>query len=719
MKSFDEMDYHPDAEQLVDVLCTKTQNRNHLFFRVLVGFYFCQAASMMRVNIATLDRGIIPINMYALNLSVSGTGKGFSTNIMENQVTHLFRQRFLDETFPLLAQDSLPKLAVKRANKNGTDPADEEIKIQKEFDNLGNIAFNFDSATVPAVKQLRHKLLMAEAGSLNLQIDEIGSNFVNSIELLTMFLELYDQGMIKQKLTKNTAESVRSEEIVGKTPTNMMGFGTPSKLLNGGKVEDELYEMLETGYARRCFFGFNTASDKITDMTPEQVFNSLTDTTGNKFLETFAARLEQLADVINANKNLIVTKATSILLIEYKLKCEKEADALPEHEEIRKAELAHRYFKVLKLAGAYAFIDDSAEVKEEHIYYAIKLAEESGEAFARLLTRDRPHVKLAKYLGACRRDVTLADLTEDLPFFKGTASQKKDMLTLAIAYGYQHNIVIKKSVLESIEFYRGESLKPTNLQQIQISYSGDITTNYLNEVIPFNELHNLTQADGYHWLSHHLMNGETGEGYRSEDNVRPGFNLIVLDIDSGTQLNKVRTVIKDYAYLLYTTKRHDDENNHRFRLILPTNFELKLDAKDYKDFMNNVYEMLPFDLDTQTGQRARKWLSHDGHYEYNDGALFDVLPLIPRTSKNEERKAILSDQQSMDNLERWVINNIGDGNRNNMLLRFAMVLVDAGASFTDVRTKVLTLNAQLVDRLDEQEINNTILTTVSKAISNP
>src|SRR5690606_26758028 len=129
---------------------------------------------------------------------------------------------------------SLPKLAVKRAGRRGTDPDEELVRVEKEFNSLGAMVFNFDSGTGPAVKQLRHKLLMASAGSMNLIIDEIGSNLLANQEVLTTFLELFDQGLVKQKLTKNTADNVRNEEIVGKTPTNMMLIGTPSRLLDGG-----------------------------------------------------------------------------------------------------------------------------------------------------------------------------------------------------------------------------------------------------------------------------------------------------------------------------------------------------------------------------------------------------------------------------------------------------------------------------------------------------
>jgi hypothetical protein len=182
--------------------------------------------------------------------------KGFSTNIVESQVIHLFRQRFQEETFPLLAEINLPKIAAKRASRKGTDPDDELDKVTKEFEGPGNLLFSFSEATSPAIKQMRHKILMADAGALNLQIDEIGSNLSGSIDALNLYLELYDVGAIKQKLTKNTADSKRSEEIHGRTPANLMAFGTPAKLLDGAKNEEDLYSLLEIGYARRCLFGY-------------------------------------------------------------------------------------------------------------------------------------------------------------------------------------------------------------------------------------------------------------------------------------------------------------------------------------------------------------------------------------------------------------------------------------------------------------------------------
>ena len=711
MKTYDEMDFHPEAEKLVAILCSKTQNTNPLFFRVMVAYYFSLVASMMRCKINTKDRGDIPVNMYAINLATSGSGKGLSANVIEEQVIDQFQHNFVNSTLPLMAAKNLPSLAHARASRHGRDPDEELVNAEAEYTAVGPMFFSFDSGTAPAIKDVRHKLLMANGGALNLQIDEIGTHLTGSLEVLAPYLELFDVGKLKQKLTKNTADNKRREEIIGRTPANMMLYGTPTRVFNGGKTEDEFYTLLDTGYARRCFFGYAKGHMKNMDMTPQEVFDLLTSNTSEAFLQSVSDRLGDLADMSHAYTSLEVSKPVTLLFIEYKIQCEKLAEEMGEHEEMRKAELSHRYFKAMKLAGAYAFIDGVPEITEDHAYYAIKLAEMSGKAFELLLTRDRPHVRLAKYIAQVQRPITQSDLIEDLPFYKGSTAQKQEMLMHAIAYGYQNNILIKTSFEGKVEFLHGETLKAIDLDAIKVSYSEDIAVNYLADTAKFDDLHKLTAAPGMHWCTHAFKGG-----HRAEDDAIPGFNIVVLDVDSGVDLSTAMGLLKDYKALYYTTKRHT-EKDQRFRIVLPINFELSLDSKDFKEFMSNIYQWLPFAVDDGTGQRARKWLSNPGKHTYVDGQVLDVLPFIPKTSKNQVYKDAILDQSGMDNLERWVINNSVDGNRNKILLRYAMILVDADFDFVSINSRVGDLNNKLDDPLPETEILQTIMVTVTKAIA--
>ena len=710
MKDLTTVPYYEITEKVVDILCKKTQSNNPLFFRIMVSYYLTKVASMMRATIKTKERGRIPINIYAINLGESGVGKGHSTNIVEEQILDAFRERFLNETFPVISDKNLSKIANKRAIKKAEDPEEELLRVEKEFNNAGKLAFSFDSATTAAVKQMRHKLLMANAGSMNMEIDEIGSNLLGNVEVLTTFLELFDIGKVKQKLTKNTSENLRSEEIEGRTPTNMMWFGTPTKLFDGARVEEAFYTMLDTGYARRCLFGYADKLYSEIQLTPEQVYDMMTDSSSDMYLKRLSNKLRNLADLVNFDLTIEVPKDVTLMSIEYKLDCEKRSKDFGEHESIKKAEMNHRYFKALKLAGTYAFIDGTSEVTEDQLYSAMKLTEASGDAFNKILTRERNYAKLAKYLAESNQ-VTHADLVEDLPFYNVAESKKRELMELAIAWGYRNNIIIKKTMMDNIELIKGEALVETDLDKIIISYSNQLADGYLNEEIKFKDLPTLTQTNGYHWTSHHLI-----DGYRNEDNCIPGFNLIVLDIDEGVDIPTVITLMKDFTYLIYTTKRHTD-TAHRFRMILPMSHILKLQELDYKKFMTNIYEWLPFEPDTQTNQRSRKWTTHNGAQYSNRGELIDALMFIPETVKNANRKQIILDHQSLSNLERWFCTNTTDGNRSNQLIKYAYLLVDSGMELDAIKHSVLSLNSKLSDSLDEAEVLSTILVSTAKAIS--
>lgn len=701
----------PVIEEIVDVLCNKTQNTDRGFYKVEVAYFLAKMASAMRASIMTKDRGKVPINIYALCLASSGFGKGHSVNIMENDLIKGFKRRFLDETMPSISEDHLTAIAQDRSIRNNTTEEVEMDILNAEYKRLGAYPFTFDSGTTPAVKQLRDKLLLANCGSINLQIDEIGSNLIGSTEVLNVFLELYDQGLVKQKLTKNTQDNIRSDDRDGSTPTNMLLFGTPVKLLDGGQTEDMFYSFLEVGYARRCLFGIGKLDKKaLYSMDPAQIFARLTDPSNTAIVNKWSQHFFNLADPAKFNWQMTISDQTSINLIQYKSECERLADALPEHEEIKKAELSHRYFKALKLAGALAFIDESPEVTDTHLYQAIKLVEESGDAFGSILTREKAYMKLAKYIANSKSEVTHADLTEALPFYKSGVAARNEMMSLATAWGYKNCIVIKKSLVDGIEFFKGETLQQTNLDKMILSWSNDLAYNYQPEEGPWDQLKVLFQGTGLNWCNHRFK-----DGHRCNTEVLPGFNMIVVDVDGTTTINTVKELFKSYRYILYTTKRHQTEGKDRFRLVFPINYVLKLSVDEYKEFMNNIFKWLPFETDECANQASKKWSSYDGgQYFQNDGEILDALKFIPGTSRNDQYKKEMAKIEDLGNLERWFATQMSEGNRNNNMFKYGMALVDSGLTFEEVSSQIKKFNKQLSNPLPEEELEKSVLVTIAK-----
>tara|TARA_B100001245_G_scaffold22980_1_gene15064 strand:- start:407 stop:2383 length:1977 start_codon:yes stop_codon:yes gene_type:complete len=649
---------------------------------------------------------------------VSGTGKGHSTNILEREFVAHFKKEFLNNIFPRKAEENIQILAQERSQARinigqSILPLNEEYEIQldkfqRHFDRLGELAFSFDSGTAPAVKQMREKLLLASAGSMNLELDEVGSHISANTDVLNVFLELYDVGLVKQKLIKNTVENIRSEELPGNTPTNLMMFGTPTKLLDGGRVEEEFRQFLETGYARRLLFGYTVDSNRTKYASAQERYQQMVDANLAKDMLAIQQTFTNFAKR-PFNPVLQISEANSIYLIQYQMKCEAAADDMKDHMSIHKAEMIHRYYKAIKLAGAYTFADNSTEITQDHLDYAISIVEDSGEAFHTLMRKQGPYERLAHYLADCDNEVTHHELMEELPFYKGSEAQRKDLMTLAMSFGYRNNIIIKKRVLDDIEFFLGETLLETDLNSLTVSISKDIAYNFAVPDIkpPFDQLHKLTTADGYHYTAHAFVNG-----HRKSENVIPGFDLLILDCDGDVSISIVKVLLEDYTFLISTTKRHTEELN-RFRLILPISHRIKLTTRDYSRFMENVFEWLPFPVDEAAKDISRKWESYPGHYEYNHGTTIDATMFIPETKRSDETKAQIS-ATGVDNIERWFMAHTTKGNRANHLYRYGMVMIDANMALGDIVEKLETFNNSLETPLLEDQFRNSTIKSISK-----
>ena len=120
--------FNPVQERLVEIMQKKTQNLDLIFFRLVVSYFFCKIASMMRTHIVLPGEENIPVNMYVINLAPSGSGKGHSIRMMETKVINGFRNEFLNKTFPTIAETTLATIGARRSVKNRSDP-DSELAI--------------------------------------------------------------------------------------------------------------------------------------------------------------------------------------------------------------------------------------------------------------------------------------------------------------------------------------------------------------------------------------------------------------------------------------------------------------------------------------------------------------------------------------------------------------------------------------------------------------
>lgn len=715
----DNSTFNPMSEEICDVIVNRTGNDSYEYYRVTIAFFLTQIASSMRAKIKSTAfvPKPIPVNTYVCALMPSGAGKGYSQSILEEEVVSGFRRNFIDLILPNSLESNLAILAQNKHFITGLEEGDILKELQKESSSYGVLPYAFDSGTGAGFKQIRAKAQLCDAGALNFICDEIGSNLVNNSEITAIGLEMYDLGKIKSKLIKNSTDNTRYEDRDDPVPVNMLWFGTPAKLLNSGKEEDTFYSLLQEGYARRMLFGTGVKTLK-NRLEPEKLYEHMLKTNTDAVLPNICNKLKKLATSTYLNKVLNMNKDEEILLLRYKNYCEDRCIALPEHDEIRKGELANRYWKALKLAGVYAFIDEDDDITADHLLQAFKLVEMSGDSLDKILNREKPYAKLAKYVAEIDKPINQADLQDALPFFKGSNSVRQDMLNLASAWGYSNGIVVKTYKQSEIDFVRGERLEKTDLNKLIFSVSTDVAYNYDNLEKPFNKLAVLGSTDNLHWCNHHCMEDvqhkELGNR-RNDDFIKPGFNLLVLDLDDGTAIDFVQEVLKEYTYLCYTTKRHTSAS-HRCRVILPLAFKMYLTKEDYKEFMTNIFDFFPFgSMDTSTGQRSKKWCSNNGTIFTNEGELFDPRSFIPDTTQNNERIANNKAYGNVDSITRWFLSQIKVGNRNDYLYRFGVLLKDKGLNQELCIKKVIELNSKIESPIDKQELESTVISSISNA----
>jgi hypothetical protein len=715
MTDFNKLKHHRAIEEISDILSVKTDNKNKSFFNMVIMYFLAVMASSMRAKIKTKDRGLIPLNVFVCALATSGFGKGASVSILDKEFVDIFRAIFTKQTIHEVAEQSLWTAAIEKAVHSGKDENEEKASIDKIYASLGASNFMLAEASSPAIKQLVQKYMLANCGAVNLRIDEIALNLSKSEEALTVFLELFEEGKVLEKRTKNSNDNKTVSITEGEAPSNLLMFGTPSLLLDGALTEKNFYALLETGYARRLLFGYGIKERLSDQLTADQIYNKVTDPNSTAIIKKWQNHFGSLAHSDKHGFIVVLPDDVAIKLLEYRIHTEKLADTFSEYDVLQKAECQHRYSKALKIAGIFAFIDQENNVTIDHLESAIKLVEESAKCFKDILTREPAYQKLAKFLANKKELLTQTELIESLPFYKqASVINRKELISLATSYGYKNNIIIKKEFIDNIEFFSGSALKETSLNKLSISVSEDFADNYRTKFFRFDHIQDIFCSDMSNYCNHRFNNR-----HRSNNNVIPGFNLIILDVDGTASINYVKTVLSKYNYFIYTTKRHTEELN-RFRVVIPIKYILKLDVEDYRQFMNNFLNYLPFTIDDSSNQIAKKWTCNvtQNHHINTEGEMLDPIKFIPKTTKNQLFNEQMISLGSLDALEKFFAEKMSEeGNRNNNFIKYALCLKDTGISFSEVEYKVLEFNKKLPNPLSENELKTTVLVTIAKKMN--
>lgn len=695
--------------EINEMIKKKVGINNDNFINTMIHYKMAQITTNMRMSAELIDGTKVPSNFYALNLAPSGFSKGKTINFLEDNIFGAFEHEFMEVYAPEVARAKLQSLAEDEAIQKGITEEDAMNSILNEWSKLPKHLYSFSSATMEGLKAKRRKLTMIDLGSTSLEIDEIAHNLEANSDVLGTMLEVFDMGKAKQKLIK-----VDSNSKTGSVPANLLMFGTPHRLLDGGVTEKTLMNKLREGYARRLFFGYIDGFDDMIQLTPEEEIEMMKSSDNKKVADELEEHFKSFASQEYLGRSIKVEEPEMVRIIEYRKECENKASELSEYNDLEKFELMHRYWKAIKLASIVSLMNKFDKVTMESIEYAIQQVEVSGENFKKMIDRPSNFERLYKYIVDSKKDLTQYDLIENLHFYSGNKGQKEEMLSLAQAFAYKQNAVIRRKFIDGIEFISGKELEQLDPNKIILSLSSDMTEGYESREGQWDNLYKVATSN-INYSNHHFK-----DGYRKSDNAKHKFNLLIFDIDDGATIEVAKELFKDYQYLIATTKSHNKNKGglvcHRYRLFLMPNKILELNTEDYSEFMANIMEDLPIEVDKACKDIARFFAGFEGaEYWYNEGEYFDVMPYIPNTSKNELRIKSNESVKDLTGLERYFAKNMSEGNRSNHFIRYGLVLVDNGYEYETVEDRILELNKK-IDGLSEKELMSTVLKTVKKRI---
>jgi len=675
---------------------------------MVTNYSLAEVSSNLRAKLRLYDSTVKPLNNYTYIFGESGIGKDISLTALNN----IFITKFKEKMEIGFNKHKAKYWEQRTMTLVDEDCEDVEGEIKEEMRLVSPFSYRISSGTDAGVSKYRVTSGHYKIGAINLVVDEMGINYASLRSLIGLMLSTYEDGNSEARQLKESGYAA-----VSGVPSNFLGYSSPALAFDGGATEKMIIDDLSQGMGRRSFFAYVDKPERKELSAEERVKASRAKSDENRVhSKDIAEHMVSLAKPKYMYKEITLSEEAEIALAAYGIKCENVVKSIEDISDVEKIELLNRAWKATRLAGIYAFISKAEEVNAEFAEQAIYVAEISGSAFKRICNQPQAFERTFEFIKK-RKKTSDVDLIKQA-WFPKNMTMKRGMLSLARAYGYEQDYLFRLKEVEGVEFYSFVEVPKTDINDITISISKDLTKGYKKKKVPFDVIHEvICNPDFCYSMS--IFKG----GHRKQSNAQGGQTLLILDIDEKMSLNTAQMMFNNYKCMTATTRSHQIEKNgvvtDRFRIIFIMDRKLNLTPDDYKLFMQNMVEKLGVGdiVDRSCLEVGRGFYGANGSHWYSDGEkLIETADCIPSTQKTQERKAMLSSSGigSLDGVERYLLEESIVGNRSNNILKYAMFIKDSGYEYRDAKEKVLDFNSKLPEPLTVKEITNTILKTLQR-----
>jgi len=597
----------------------------------IANFTMCSYVGHFHYKIKITEDNLVPMNMIAFILAKSGAKKTSSVLKMEN----------------LLA----PGLdLIMRYRK------DREESLARENDCAARALMPLSNAlsTVPGLLQNLNNFKDEGIGLPNLIVDEVATAISTNIDFIPnveVVAQLFDDGDCKVKVIKDT--EAQSQEVKGMGMTALF-IGSERGILDDSVILRKFELEFISKLGRRCFFIYPDFEEG-----GRALYQSIDD-----FLElehdddvvrkSFGDKIKQKSAMIagkllRRDSNLLnISKEAERLWKVYRAYCKARAVDIDEEEEVAKLEQEHRHWKMFKLAGAYAVWDNRDELLVQDVKEAIYAAENTANDLTKFLLKAKREIYEMLIDFFMKKKVTELSVHEMVK--KGWIKNHNQIANILVNANSKlngkgtieqigSNVVYKAFVFlteDSPMYACYKVLPPMNLE---VHMKNGSTKEEAKKIEKEKRAYHINQGYMYKETTWdklaNLLRKDTAytpfkfkDGRRGKDNIASPARFIVLDIDdTEDSIDDAANMLGDYRFHMARTS--NDENPYKYRIIIPMDIEVDLDAVRWKKFYELVGLHLGLNIDILP--QSQIFYGFDGRdvISNNEGELLEASKLVP------------------------------------------------------------------------------------------
>lgn len=397
-----------------------------------VNYKLSNIASQMHIKVDTRSGyAPAPVNTYTLLLMNSGGGKNSSIGILDRW--------FFGDAFSKIKEDVYPQFkekALKKLESAGNDRS------------LHSWTQSISNATLSGMYAYAETFALVGFGSLNIEMDEIGNAVTSKAELLENLLTPYDNGDFMPVAKRTDANAM---DISG-LPVNLYSFGNKVRLFNGDNTERDFIQLIDEGYGRRFIFVDDNSTPR--NKTPEEVLEEMK--LSEEIRRSRSKERQYIMDLVNGkNFKKTIPLDDEAMMVYATIKAESDS-FVNDHKGLLpavQADYNERYFKVAKLAGIYAFFDNSDVVTKEHMEQAFEIIKESSEVLKELRRTKPLHARLVEAMSNEPESITAQHMLA-YPFINSTWSRKiYEVIDLAKQYAVAEGYEWVEDTKDKVTYY--------------------------------------------------------------------------------------------------------------------------------------------------------------------------------------------------------------------------------------------------------------------------